>query len=350
MPSTTFHVTDLTQLPTVDRRYLPAVPVTGFELGTDERLSGGLQRIALEQFDRAIYGLIDPDADVDKAVHEARKAMKRLRAVLRLVRSEIGDRAYRAENALLRDTARLIAPMRDGAVMVDAVRNLRTDYGDRLSPLVFQELESALLDRHLRRRGRVLDDETIFPRVVANLRAARARYASWPVEDDEFPPPGPSNHPVISHRFSSVGPGLQATYARGRREMQLAMREPTSEHFHAWRKRVKYLRHQTEVLAPLWPDVVGGMAKSFDRLGEILGEEHDLAVLLQLVAGVPSLCPDPVDRSLLAALAQHRRSELRVAAGALGTRLFAERPDRFAERIGAYWDAWNAPHPLGMGL
>ena len=275
--------------------------------------------------------------------------MKRLRAMLRLVRPEIGTRAYRAENAMLRDTARLIAPVRDGAVMVDTVRNLRDDYGSRLAPTVFQELEMALIDRHLQRRARVLEDEAILHRVVANLRAARARYASWPV-DGRFPSPGDDRHPVIPHRFSSVGEGLEATYARGRREMHVALGDPTSEHFHAWRKRVKYLRHQMEILAPLWPDVVGGMAKSFDRLGEILGEEHDLAVLLHLVAGIPSLCPDPLDRSLLAALAQHRRAELRVAARALGTRLFAERPDQFADRMEAYWEAWDTPHPLGMAL
>jgi CHAD domain-containing protein len=343
-----FHPSELTQLPPVNRRYLPAVPMHGFELGGDETLAEGLQRIALEQFDLAISGFRGPESDIDTAVHEARKSTKRVRAVLRLVRGEIGNRVYRVENAALRDTARLIAPMRDGAVMVDSVRHLRDAFGHKLAPGVFQELEGALVDRHLQRRQRVLDDEAILPAVIAAFEAARSRYAAWPV-DPGFPVPGSNARTAIRHGFGALEPGLAATYGRGRREMQAAMADPVSEHFHLWRKRVKYLRHQMEVLAPLWPEVVGGMAKSFDRLGEILGEEHDLAVLLQLVAGVPSMCPDPVERSLLAALAQHRRAELRVAAGALGTRLFAERPDQFVERMSAYWDAWDAPHPLGMG-
>ncbi|MFO7548505.1 MAG: CHAD domain-containing protein [Acidimicrobiia bacterium] len=343
-----FHPSELTQLPPVNRRYLPAVPVHGFELGGDERLSEGLQRITLEQFEIAISGFQGPDADIDTAVHEARKATKRVRAVLRLVRGEIGGRVYRVENAALRDTARLIAPMRDGAVMVDSVRRLRESFGHKLASGVFDELEGALVDRHLQRRQRVLDDEAVFPTVIASLEAARARYAAWPVEP-ALAATGSPKRTAIRHGFGALEPGLAATYGRGRREMQTAMTDPVSEHFHLWRKRVKYLRHQMEVLTPLWPEVVGGMAKSFDRLGEILGEEHDLAVLLQLVAGVPSMCPDPVERSLLAALAQHRRVELRVAAGALGSRLFAERPEQFVDRMAAYWDAWDAPHPLGMG-
>ena len=85
------------------RRYLPAVP-EGFVLGEEEPLAAGLQRITVEQFDDSI-GRLTGSEGIDLAVHAARKSMKRLRAVLRLVRPELGDTVYRAENAILRDTA-----------------------------------------------------------------------------------------------------------------------------------------------------------------------------------------------------------------------------------------------------
>ncbi len=332
-----------------DRRsgYLPAVSHRRFALAPDERLAEGMRRVTLEQLDSALEGLTRPDGDIDSAVHRARKAMKRLRAILRLVRDAIGDDVYRAENALLRDTARLLAPMRDGAVIAAAVRDLRARYDDRLAPGIFDDLVARLDERHLRRRRRVLEDETILPTVVRNLRSARARYASWPVEGDHRLPGVAAARPLV-HSFSTVAGGLARTYRRGRREMRQAFDEPTEHNFHRWRKRVKYLRHQVEILRPLWPEVLEAEARELDRLGEALGEEHDLAVMLRLVAALPDLCPDPVDRSLLAALTQHRRAELRTAARILGTRAYAEEPDAFVARFASYWRAWQTPLPVGM--
>src|SRR5665811_762772 len=97
-------------------RYLPAIPES-FTLGVDEPLSAGLRRLSLDEFDRAIGGLTQ-GSDLDQAVHEARKSMKRLRALLRLIRDTLGENVYRFENDLLRDAGRLIGPVRDSAVLV----------------------------------------------------------------------------------------------------------------------------------------------------------------------------------------------------------------------------------------
>lgn len=110
---------------------------------------------------------------------------------------------------------------------------------------------------------------------------------------------------------------------------------------------MKYLRHQTELLEPLWPEVMQGQARSLDRLGDLLGLDHDLAILLRLVADLPDLCPDPVERSLLAALVQQRRRELQAAAFVVGAKAYAEPVDRHLDRIESYWEAWSQPSLTG---
>jgi CHAD domain-containing protein len=316
-------------------RFLPAVPSGGFVVAADESLAVGLQRVSLEQFDRSIDGLVGGD-DVDKAVHEARKSIKRLRAVLRLVKGELSRRVYRTENEILRDTARLLAPVRDGIVMVDTVVALRHDFSSQLAPDAFIEVEAKLGQRYERRRAKALADEGMIPQVVSTLRQARARYAAWPVSE-----PDPYGRTPIRNTFEAIEPGLRATYGRGRAELEAAIDKPSTENFHAWRKRVKYLRHQMELLEPLWPEVVGGYASSVDRLGEIVGGEHDLAVLLHTLGELPDLAPDPAERAMVAALAQHRRKLLQAAAITLGKRVYAEPAERFVERMGAYWDQRN---------
>ena len=321
-------------LVTTDHRYLP-MPSSAFVLHEREALGPGLRRVTLEQFDRSIAGL-QSQADVDAAVHETRKSIKRLRAVLRLIRGEIGEEVYRAENVLLRDTSRLLAPIRDGRVMVDTVTRLRTEFATQLAPTALSGIERALIERHRRRRERALDDETLVPVVVTTLRSARARYGAWPVDSNL---PAVYGRAAIRDRFEAIAPGLDRTYRRGRRQMEQAATDPSATNFHQWRKRVKYFRHQVEVLEPLWPEVLTGLATSLDRLGEILGEEHDLAVLVQLVSEVPTIAVDPIERSLMAALAQHRRARLQQASLVLGMRVYAETPNRFVDRIERYWDA-----------
>ena len=76
--------------------------------------------MALGQLDLAIELLSTarnggPDED---AVHETRKALKRLRALVRLLEPELGAQAFARENAALRDAGRRLAGARDAEVMV----------------------------------------------------------------------------------------------------------------------------------------------------------------------------------------------------------------------------------------
>jgi CHAD domain-containing protein len=121
--------------------------------------------------------------------------------------------------------------------------------------------------------------------------------------------------------------------------MVTAYTHPTAHNFHQWRKRVKYLRHQMEFLVPLWPEVIAGTAATLDRLGMVLGEDHDLAELLILVEERPEMCSSPAERSLLFALARQRQTELRHAADVLGRLVYAEKPASLRGRFGAYWES-----------
>jgi CHAD domain-containing protein len=332
--------------PDVTGRYLPAVTGDGFELRPGEPLGPGLRRLGVEQAEHALRGLAGGPDDIDHAVHEARKAIKRLRAILRLVRTEIGERAYRYENRTLRDAARRLAAVRDGAVAVETVTDLAARFEGSLPVDVFDDLAERLDRRAVDIRRRILFESDAVAQVAATLERTRVRFAAWPVGEEERAWHGRP----IRDRFASVAPGLAATYGRGRTEMTRAYGRPSATNFHLWRKRVKYLRHQMEVLQPLWPEVVGGTAVVLDQLGGVLGDEHDLAALLGLLAVDPAMCPDPVERALFAALAQHRRSELQAQARVLGRRVYAEKPDRFVRRMGAYWDSSRLPTEVGFQL
>ncbi len=67
-------------------------------------------------------------------------------------------------------------------------------------------------------------------------------------------------------------------------------------------------------------------------LSDLLGEDHDLAVLGDTAeAQAQSLAPD--ERRILQRAVRQRRKKLQRAAIEVGARLYAERPRKLAERL-----------------
>jgi CHAD domain-containing protein len=119
---------------------------------------------------------------------------------------------------------------------------------------------------------------------------------------------------------------LTDTYRSGRRAFARAEDEPTTEHLHEWRKRVKDLWYQQRLLKRAWPGVMKALAAEAKSLSKLLGSDHDLAVL---AAELPD---DDVLRPLIA----DRRAELQDEAWTLGRRLYAESPKAFRKRLRRY--------------
>lgn len=308
---------------------------TRLQLGEGEPLGEGIKRVTMEQLEFAAGQFFDVQEGLGGGVHEARKSIKRVRSLLRLVRGELPERIFEFENRSLRDTARLVSRIRSARGVLEAAVSIQSLYGEFLAEGTF----SKLLQRLTRRRDLIeleaLEDPNLIGRVVRGLERAYHRYGSWPTDPEAREVYGLG----IRDSFEALDPGLSATYSHGRQNMVRAYERDGSGDFHEWRKRVKDLRHQMEFLAPLWPEVVVGTAMTLERLGNILGEDHDLAELMKLLDDRPDLCPDARERSLFRALARQRRSELQIASEILGRRVYAEKPDSLTSRFGEYWGA-----------
>ena len=303
------------------------------QLGQAEPLGVGVKRVAMEQLELGASGFFDGEDQLSSAIHDSRKAIKKVRSLLRLVRGELTDKVYRYEDKSLRDTGRLISGIRSSAALVEAAFVVEDLYGEMLADGMFEELFSRLTQRRDVIELRALEDPNLIGRVVMNLERAYVRYSAWPTDADARKVYGLG----VRDTFTSIESGLQDTYGRGRSEMVTAYTRPTIVNFHVWRKRAKYLRYQMEFLVPLWPDVVIGIAVTLDRIGLLLGEDHDLAELLMLIHDRPDMCPSPRERSLFLALVTQRRAELQLAAEILGRRVYAENPESFRSRFGEYW-------------
>jgi CHAD domain-containing protein len=134
-------------------------------------------------------------------------------------------------------------------------------------------------------------------------------------------------------RWRTIGEGLEDGYRRARQAMTAAYRSDTGADFHAWRRAVKTHRHQVHALEPVAPRRMAARLDKLDRLGDLLGDEHDLVVLEQTIRDEQSCFPDERNCDHLLRLVSAQRFRLRERARPLGEQLFAEPPSRFRDQM-----------------
>jgi CHAD domain-containing protein len=302
-----------------------------YRLRDGEFVPDGMRRIARGQLDQGIEELDgQPNRKLDEAVHETRKHLKRLRAVLRLERFAVGDETYRRENAIFRDLGKRLSAPRDANVLIETLDALSERFGDELPPDQTGPLRDQLVQRHKRAVAKLRRDRATLDGVRAQLEEARVRSASWKYDSDGF---------------GALRPGLQRIYRRGRRSMHAAADEPTDEHLHEWRKRSKDLWHALQIVRPADPKRMKARANRAHRLSDLLGDDHDLAVLREHVAEAdPAVIPDPARTTLLSVI-DRRRGSLQREALRLGARVYARRPKRYARAIERRWQTRAAKQP-----
>ena len=295
-----------------------------------EGVADGFRRVAVEELTEAIDGLGDPTVlGVEATVHGARKHCKKVRGLARLVRPGLAKADFRAVNEGTRDAAAELSSFRDAHALLATF--------DRLLVAPTGELErhdlAAVRDELVRRA-----DEA--SRAVATggdkvetarlgLEAVRELVVDCDVDDD----------------LDVLLAGARSTYERGRDAMAQAARAEHDEDLHEWRKREKDLWYATRLLTAAAPAVLGPQAKLLHVLSEDLGDDHDLAVLADLVGVDPEAFggEDAARPSL--DLASRARTDLQHHAFGLGGQVYAESPKAFTRRLKAYWRAWERGDP-----
>jgi CHAD domain-containing protein len=304
-----------------------------YRLTMSETPGEGLRRCAAEQLDAAREGLAAATAATRaEAVHEARKSLKKTRSLLRLARPVIGAKRFGPANAALRDAGRTLSGTRDADVLVQVVEDLRERYVGQVPASAFVTLRSAVLTAaRTPAPGR---GEDPLPAAIQQLRAVSDEIAGWPVD---------------GATWDTVTDGLARTYVRGRRDLADVDVDATVEVRHDWRKRVKDLWYQQRLVVDAWEPVITAEAEEAHSLSELLGDDHDLAVLHEAIA-TGRVDAGPQADAILE-LVERRQEELLRESLVLGRRIYAESSKAFAKRLKGYVTVWaDTQKPASAGI
>lgn len=267
----------------------------------DEPVGEEIIRILAEQNRRAL-GLLRRWEDHPRDnVHQARQALKRIRAGLRLIRSG-APYVYRVENALFRDIGLELAYARDTEAVIEALGLLSERVTGPLARDALRMLRVGLEQRAARERDCGIHD--LAGRIsgaCGKLEAAGRRFRDLPLG---------------ALRRKDLRRGMEATLARCADGFARARASGLAEDLHAWRKDVKYASHQARLVQRLPVRRAAALGPALADLAVLLGHHHDLVVLDSLLRNQPD------DLGVDVHLQAIRRA-LREAQGAIATQALA---------------------------
>jgi len=261
--------------------------------------------------------LRDPKTQDTAVVHDVRKALKRWRALLRLLTPVLGKEGKRLR-IRARDLARGLASARDMRSALDALADIGDEYKD-LSPRSLATIRNRLDQLRIVAEAAILTDK-MRAHVTSELADVADSISRWALKDVEF---------------TDIADGLTATYREAYRLVPERWARAKTEELHELRKRVVEHRYQMDLIEPLWPRIGRVWVSEAQRLRDRLGRHHDLAVLAQLLENHGPL---EAWRTRLRPLIHDRQNDHVRTAARLCGRLFAEKPSAFRRRLIRLWN------------
>jgi CHAD domain-containing protein len=287
----------------------------GYRLIQDETLPRGLKRIARDEIAAAIAQLGEKDASKrDFSIHEARKSIKKLRGLMRML-APVPGTAAQEDIAALGALGRSLSGLRDAAALVEAVDLLGRHAREAR---VHEQL--ADLRRALQKRSRETiersDIQVILEAAIIGLRQVKRHLPAWRMENS----------------FDAIAPGLRNSYRRGKKALRLVRAEGTAENFHGLRKRVKDRWYQVRILEGVWPHPGRSREKDLRELQEDLGDDHNLDVLRAFI---------PADSCALLELLEATQRHLREKSVAVADDLYDCDADSYVQDLRSLWEGWQ---------
>ena len=223
-------------------------------------------------------------------VHEARKAIKKLRAGLRLAKKMFPKSDLQKIERPLRRAAHLLGPLRDRKVLQRTVARLRRQ------------------------------DEAVPPEAKISTSRAWRLHARQELENAGMHFDSLSWTGIKNKAWRA---GLQRLYRRGRKAMREADSSRTNQTLHTWRKRTKDFYYALCLLKK--DEIPGGasLLKKTNHLTQYLGDDHDLAFFEARYAARKASHKPFFTR------AKKRRDRLQKKAFHLGRHVYCRRPRKF---------------------
>lgn len=290
-----------------------------YQLEKGESFLQGIIRIGIEEQKSAIEAL--QNGDPHKGVHQARKHLKKLRAIFRFLRDHLGKENFKEANIYYRDIGRDLSLIRDITSQMEISHKLSENYAAKIGIEGFDQLLH-ILQKERKKIEKKRMNQALFDEEVQLLKKDKTRFNT-------------SKKELISKEKALKG--LVRVYKRGFRGFQMAQVFAEVEAMHDWRKQVKYLWHQFQLINQAWPEVFLAYESVLKNLADALGDYHDLALLQEKLHQLKQELPEEF-AGHLHKIAEKEKEKNLAHCIELGQLIYTEKPKAFKRRMATMID------------
>ena len=293
-----------------------------YRLRRTESTKKGLRRIATKALEGARVRMRRSTPPSDEAIHDARKRLKKARAIMQLIEAD-GGSGEAGCRKWFRTANRTLSTLRDADAMIGTLAKLR-----KRTPSLFSEHTFARLKRgfssHKKAAMDAADRDGAWPRVDKALRRLRRAAARWKPRHK---------------RFGALARGIRSAHRRGRKALSVVRESGSAADFHQWRKAIKTLWYELRLIDRCGPRIRRDIA-ALDRAERAIGDDHNVVVLCAELSK-NAIGAESIDLDRLRIVANRHQRVLRKKALASARRIYARKSDAYARGIKRAWKAWR---------
>lgn len=295
-----------------------------YRLRPSEPFTAEFCSVARQQLSRAIGYLEDQPDGQHEAIHDARKRFKRVRSLYRLVQPDVPD-FRRQENARIREIARTLSSVRDATALVETVTYLAEFAASPEEKTALDAARNTLTTR----RDRIAAEEHDLPaKMAAAIEGCQEAIEALKTLELSDNPPKTAKH---------LGKAWKKQLKKAHSALAECETQGGAENYHELRKSGQAYWMHLSLLRDIWPSAMLAKQAECKTLVDLLGHEHDLSVLTELVDEEPGLFGDGDTLARLLAAIINRQQILRRDAMEKAHALLAETPEEESALIALLW-------------
>jgi CHAD domain-containing protein len=222
---------------------------------------------ALSDYIREAQELLKKDTvPDDKAVHDIRVLMKKSRAVMKLIISQVDEESFEREYGTFREVGRIMRLWRDTSVHRKTLKDLKKEY-----PKIFtQARENKKLEELLLRSNKAAEptpeiyDQIATIGELLNKSGYRIRFQSLEKPDPRL---------LLTE--------LDGSFKQASHSYMKCRNNPKPSNLHEFRKKAKDFLYQLYFFRPLNQSAVKNVEKRIENLTQNLGKYNDLDQLIR---------------------------------------------------------------------
>ena len=294
-----------------------------FELKPREQVNSGLRRLVRKELRAARRELDEKHPPPPNAIHEARKSLKKARAILSLIDDDAGRGIGRAKKRL-RKIGHTLSQLRDADAMVEIVDKLHRRTPHLLDAPTLKTLRTWLTTRRKAAVAAASKKKT-WDKLDGELQVLRREAKRW----------------KPSHRaFGALSNGIAASHRRGRKALARATKRRRADDFHRWRKQIKSLWYELRLLERAGPRV-GRDVQALHQAESWLGDDHNVVVLCAALAQDGSQHGSPISAAELKAAADRYHAQMRQQAIKSVRHIYTRKSGRYVRDLKRAWRTWR---------